>query len=809
MVDGVGEIQLCEDGGKATMTHRIRRVAVLGAGTMGAAIAAHCANAGVEVDLLDIAPDDGDDENAVVRAGFDRMKKARPAALMSERAADRISLGNFDDDLERVAEADWVLEAILERLEPKRELMQRVEGIAKENAIISSNTSGIPLHEIAEGRSEKFGRRFLGTHFFNPPRYLKLLEIIPTEDTDPGVIELVRDFGERVLGKGGVIAKDTPNFIGNRLGSFTGMQSVTYALENGYGIEEVDVITGPLIGHPRTATFRLNDQVGLDIAVGVAENLLEAVPEDESLEEVKPHPRLREMLEKNLLGNKTGAGFYKRDKRDGKTVFDVLNLETFEHEPAQNPEIPVAREAQEQGDLDARLRFLIEKADEDRHARYIRDTLLPYMAYTARRVPEISDTLEDVDHAMEWGFGHQTGPFRTWDLLGVGETAEKMEAMGIEVAPWVKDMLEAGNEGFYKRERGRELAYSPVHKEYEPVREDPMVISLDRLRDEGKEISRNDSASLLDLGDGVLCLEFHTKSNSIDAAIVEMGYEALRRLEEEDWAGLVIGNGGRNFSVGANLGEVARAASDGKLDEIGERVAALQDLLMGFRFAPKPVVAAPRGQTLGGGLEICLHADRVVAAGETYMGLVEAGVGLIPAGGGTKELARRLVSGPLGITPDATPLPFVQKAFEIIAMARTSSSALEAQELGFLDEEDRVVMNADHLLSAARREVLDLADGYTPPERGKNVYAAARTARAALEIQVKTLQWGGYASEYDGVIAGHTARILTGGELSLPQWVTEEYLLKLEREAFMDLLENEQTHERISHMLETGKPLRN
>ena len=792
------------------MTHRIRRVAVLGAGTMGAAIAAHCANAGLQVDLLDIAPDDPDtDNNDIVRAGFDRMKNARPAALMSQRATQRMRLGNFEDDFDRVAEADWVLEAILERLEPKRELMRRVEGIAKEGTIVSSNTSGIPLHQIAEGRSEGFRSRFLGTHFFNPPRYLKLLEIIPTEDTDPEIVEFVRNFGERVLGKGGVIAKDTPNFIGNRLGSFTGMQSVTYALENGYGVEEVDAITGPLIGHPKTATFRLNDQVGLDIAVGVAENLVEAAPEDESREDIKPHPKLKEMLEKNLLGNKTGAGFYKRTKRDGETVFEVLDLETFEHHPPENPEIPVAGEAQEQGDLGARLRFLVEKADEDRHARFIRDTLLPYLAYASRRVPEISDTLEDVDHAMEWGFGHQTGPFRTWDLLGVRETVERMEAMEIEVAPWVIEMLEAGNESFYKRENGRKLAFGPVEGRYEPVREDPMVISLDRLRDDGKELARNDSASILDLGDGVLCLEFHSRGNSMDAAVVEMGYRALEALERDDVVGLVVGNEGRNFCVGANIGEIVQAAQNGMLDQVGERVEAFQRLLMGFRFTPKPVVAAPHGQTLGGGLEVCLHADRVVAAGETYMGLVEAGVGLIPAGGGTKELARRLVSRPLGITPDATPLPFVQKAFETIAMARTSSSALEAQEMGFLDEDDRVVMNADHLLSAARREVLDLADGYAPPERANNVYAAGKTARAALEVQVKTLQWGGYASDYDGVVAGHAARVLTGGDLSLPQWVTEEYLLGLERKAFLDLLKNEETQERIAHMLETGKPLRN
>jgi 3-hydroxyacyl-CoA dehydrogenase len=790
------------------MSHRIRKVAVLGAGTMGAAIAAHCANAGLEVDLLDIAPDD-DDNDAVVEAGFERMKNARPAALMADDVAERIRIGNFQEDFDRVGEADWIVEAIIEKLEPKRELMRRVEETAKEDAIISTNTSGIPLHSISDQRSDDFKRRFVGTHFFNPPRYLKLMEIIPTEDTDPEIVETIRNFGERVLGKGSVIAKDTPNFIGNRIGTFAGMQSARYAFENGYGIEEVDAITGPLIGHPKTATFRLNDQVGLDIAVGVAENLYEAVPEDESREQLEPPEKLQEMQQRELLGNKTGGGFYKRDTREGKTVFDVLDLETFEHHPAENPEIPMAKEAQEQGDLAARLRFLIDKAEEDKHARYIRDTLLPYMAYASRRVPEISDTLEDVDHAMEWGFAHQTGPFRTWDLLGVPETVEKMKALEIEVGGWVEEMLDAGNDSFYKTEDGTELQFSPVEKRYVPVREDPMYVSLDRLRDEGKEIERNDSASLLDLGDGVLCLEFHSKGNSLDARIVEMGNRALAALERDDVVGLVIGNEGRNFSVGANLGEMAHAVQNGDLEAIGERVDALQNLLMALRFAPKPVVAAPHGQTLGGGLEVCLHSDRIVAAGETYMGLVEVGVGLIPAGGGTKEMARRLVSPPLHTAPNTPPLPFLQKAFEQIALAKTATSALEAKDMGFLTDEDRIVMNADHLISAAKREALDLADGYAPPEHGANVYASARSARSALEMGVKTMQWGHYASDYDGVIAGHVAHVLTGGDISLPQWVPEEYLLKLEKKAFLNLLKQQKTHERIEALLTTGKPKRN
>jgi 3-hydroxyacyl-CoA dehydrogenase len=805
------------------VTHQIKRIAVLGAGTMGAAIAGHAANAGLEVDLLDIASgeltedeeekglslDSPEVRNRIVRSGFERMKEARPAALMSERVAERMRLGNFEDDLGRIAEADWVLEAIVEKLEPKQDLMAKVEELAKSDAIISSNTSGIPLHSIAEERSDGFKRRFLGTHFFNPPRYLKLLEVIPTEDTDPGIVEEVRALGERVLGKGGVMAKDTPNFIANRVGVFSMVNSMHYAFENGYGIEEVDAITGPLIGRPKTATFRLQDQVGLDISIGVAENLYELVPEDESRESLLVPEKLKEMQEQNLLGLKTGAGFYKRDKRDGETVFDVLNLETFEHEPAENPDVPLVQEAQKQGDLGARLRFIMAQADEDRHAQFLRDTILQDLAYASRRVPEISETLENVDHAMEWGFGHEAGPFRTWELLGVQETVEQMEELGIEVAPWVKEMLEGGNESFYKTEGTKELQFSPVDMEYEPVREDPMELSLDTVREEGGEISRNDSASLLDLGDGVLCFEIHSRGNSVDEAVVEMGNEALRRLEEEDeWVGLVIGNEGKNFCVGANLGEMAEGAKQGDLDEIGERVDGVQGLLMGFRFAPKPVVAAPHGQTLGAGAEICLHSDRVCAAGETYMGLVETGVGLIPAGGGTKEVLRRLVSPAMHTR--APSLPYVQEAFEKISQAKVSGSALEAKETGFLRDEDRVVMNGDHLIHAAKREVLELADGYTPPARDKSIYAAGTITRMALEVGViRPMQWGHYASEYDGVIGGHLARVLTGGDLSLPQWVPEEYILGLEKEAFLELLKNEKTMERINAMLETGKPLRN
>jgi 3-hydroxyacyl-CoA dehydrogenase len=779
------------------LTHDIRRVAVLGAGTMGAAIAAHAANAGLAVDLLDL-------DREAVEGGFERMLAARPAALASARLAERIRLGSFEEDFDRLAAADWVVEAIVERLEPKRELLARVEKTAGPDAVVSSNTSGLPLHTLAEGRSDDFRRRFCGTHFFNPPRYLKLVELIATADTDPEVLERMRAFVERVLGKGAVQAKDTPNFIANRLGSFAGMHDVRYDLEHGYSIEEVDALTGPLVGRPKTATFRLFDQVGLDVMVGVAANLYELVPDDEG-RDVLPTPEpLKRMLDAKLLGNKTGGGFYRRGRRDGQTVFDVLDLDTLEYRPAAEPDLPIVAAAREHDDLGARLRFLLDKAEEDRGARYLRDTVLPSLAYAARRVPEIADSLVEVDHAVEWGFGHELGPFRTWDAIGVADGVARMEALGIEVPAWVRELLAAGHQAFY---RDGEV-YSPLTRSYEPVPVDPEAIDLDRLKAEGGEVAGNGSASLVDLGDGVLCLELHAPASAIDAAVVELGARAVEELEGGGWAGLVIASQARNFCVGANLGEVGMAAYQGLYDQVGEVAKGLQDLLMGLRHAPRPVVAAPHGQTLGGGAEIVLHADRVVAALETYIGLVEVGVGIVPAGGGCKELLRRIVSPAMRAAPDAPALPFVQRVFETIGLARVATSAVEARELGFLEEHDVVTLDADHQLAAAKREVLDLAAAYSPPAP-ETVYAAGLPVLAALEMGVQTLQWAGQASEHDGVVARHLARVLCGGELSLGQWVPAQHILDLEREAFLALLKEPKTMERIQGFLMTRKVIRN
>jgi 3-hydroxyacyl-CoA dehydrogenase len=799
-------------------TSEIRRVAVLGAGTMGAAIAAHAANAGLDVDLLDIAPTELTEQERqrglaldhpqvrgrIVRAGFERMTRARPAALAARGPVERIRLGNFEDDFDRIAAADWVIEAIIERLEPKQEVMARVEKTARPDAMISSNTSGIPLSAIADGRSPEFRRRFLGTHFFNPPRYLKLVELIPLADTDPAVLERMRTFVEDVLGKGPVVAKDTPNFIANRLGSFAGMYDTRYAFEHGYSIEEVDALTGPLLGRPKTATFRLMDQVGLDVAVGVARNLHDLVPDDESRGDLRVPSQLDRMLQAGRLGLKSGAGFYRRDERDGETVFDVIDVDTLDYRPGQRPDLPIVAAARQQEDLGERLRVLLDRADEDRGARYVRDTLLPSLGYAARRVPEIADSLVEVDHAMEWGFGHQAGPFRTWDLIGVARLVEEMDRLGIGVAGWVRDFLAAGHQRFYRDG----AVYSPVTGGYEPVPSDPRVLDLNARKAEAGEVAANDSASLVDLGEGVLCLEIHSPASALDAGVMDLGQRALQELHSGRWQGMVIANQARNFCVGANLAEVGMTAYQGAYDQVREASRALQRLLQSFRYAPRPVVAAPHGQTLGGGAEICMHADRVVASLETYIGLVEVGVGLVPAGGGCKELLRRVVS-PGMRTGDGVPaLPFLQRVLETVGTAKVATSALEARELGFLSEDDRVVLHPDHQLHAAKREVLALAGGYRPPVR-EPVYAAGLPTLAALEMGVRTMQWSGLASEHDVLIGSRLARVLCGGDLSEPQWVDDEHILALEREAFVDLLREPKTMERIQHLLTTGKPLRN
>jgi 3-hydroxyacyl-CoA dehydrogenase len=673
-------------------------------------------------------------------------------------------------------------------MQAKRELFARIDRLRKLGSIVSSNTSGLPISQISAETTDGFKRHFVGTHFFNPPRYMKLLEIIPTPETAPEVLQFVRDFAEQRLGKSVVLCKDTPNFIANRLASIGGSDLTDYVLANGYTVEEADAILGPLIGRPKTANFRLQDLVGLDVAMSVASNLYDLIPDDES-REVLRSPRMEALrkaqTDKGRLGDKTKQGFY---KKDGKSIL-TLDLETGEYRERREPEIPSLAEAAKIKSLPKRLQFVL--AQDDKAGKLARHAVYNSLGYAARRVPEISDDLVSIDRAVRWGFSHDLGPFELWDALGVQATADAMQKEGVDVPAWVRDV-----DSFYRDGK----VYDPASKTYVDVPKDPKQLSL---RD-GKVLSENKGASLIDIGDGVLCVEFHTKMNTLDADVGAMLAAAVDEVERGDWLGLVIGNEGQDFCVGANL------AGGLSGDDPNAIVKAVQDTLMKVRYCAKPVVTAPFGRTLGGGVEVAMAGARVVAAGETYMGLVEVGVGLIPGAGGCKEMVRRVVSPAMHRTPNADPLPFVQNVLQVVGSAKVSSSAAEAREFGFLGEADRIVMNRDHLLYEAKQEVLALAAaGYTPPVRDANCYAAGRDVRAGLKAAIWVLQQGGYMTEYDAFISNKLATVLCGGDLSSGQWVDEQYLLDLERAAFVDLLGQEKTQARIKTMLETGKPLRN
>lgn len=797
------------------MTYRIDKVGIVGAGTMGGGIAAHLANIGIPVVLLDIVPPDLSEaeknnpaaRNKIINSLYDRMTKARPANLARADRGDLITLGNLEDDFDKLADCDWIIEVIIEQLAPKQALMERLEAIRKPKAIVSSNTSGIPIGQIAAGRSAEFRAHFLGTHFFNPPRYLKLLEIIPTDDTAPEVVEFMKRFGSEVLGKGVVVCKDTPNFIGNRFFAVASSYGLEHALQNGYTIAEVDAITGPTIGRPKTATFRLLDLVGLDVMAHVNSNLYEAVPHDayrEALRPAKTSALMSAMLEKKWLGNKVGQGFYKQERVNGAREFWTLNPQTMAHEPTPKVRFDSIGAVRNVEDLGERVRKLL--TFDDRAANYARDLLYYGFAYAAYVAPEIAYKLSDVDDAMRWGFSHEAGPFEMWDMLGVAETAEKMEAQGLTVAPWVMEMLAAGHTSFYKH-NGATQVYDFNAKSYRPAEPDKNIILVSDLRAAGKTVERNDSASLHDMGDGVALFEFHAKMNAIDQDIIDMAFKALERLDS-DFDALVIGNNGEHFCAGANLFAVGVAAASGHFDALDKMIKALQTATFNLRHAPKPVVTAPHQMALGGGVEMAMAGWEAVADHETYMGLVEFGVGLIPAGGGCKEILRRKVNPTMKIA-NADVLPPLQEAFEQIALAKVGTSAWEARALGYLTPQDMIVMNSDHRLAKAKQRALQLAAAGARPPEVEKIYAAGRDALYALKLGVRSLLWGGYASDHDAKIAGKLAYVLTGGDLSAPAWVDPWYILDLEREAFLSLLGEEKTRERMMHMLQTGKPLRN
>ena len=829
------------------MSRTISRVTVIGAGTMGAAIAGHLANAGISSHLLDVAPteltpeeqangltlEDRAVRNRIVQAGFERMTQARPASLYLPELAELITLGNVEDDLEAaVAQSDWIIEAIVERPRPKQELMARLDAIAPADAIISTNTSGIPIHIISAGCSKAFRGRFLGTHFFNPPRYLRLLELIPGQETDPAIVADMKAFAEKRLGKGVVIARDVPNFVGNRMFSYIISSLLEFAVANDYTVEEVDRLTGTLIGRPKTATFRLLDVVGIDVAALVGEHLYDMIPDDEDRDTLRGplgSEVLMTLLQNGLLGAKSGQGFYKTVvDREGRKSFWGLDLQAASEgeldymQPGRTtwPSVDAVRNAP----LPDRLCGLVAshsanedgEESEDEACKLIWHTLSRTLAYASKRLPEIANSPRDIDNAMKWGFGWEMGPFETWEALGVADTTQRMAEEGLTVAPWVHEMLGKGHESFYQSNEtsstgaGAALlqVYSPQTGRYESVDDGDRVVSLAALKRGQGVLAGNSSASLLDMGDGVLLLEFHTKMNALDLEIGPIASAAIERLHG-DATGLVIGNQGGNFSAGANLLLIGALAQSGDLDKLDEAIRALQQMILQLRRAPKPVVAAPYQMALGGGAEVTMCADRIVAHAELYIGQVEVGVGLIPAAGGCKELIRRLVSPHMKMQ-NGDPSSHLQKVFELVALAKVSTSAAEARQMGFLGPRDRVVMNSDHLLAEAKAEVLLMAEeGYRPPDVTGNIYAAGRDYLANLRVGIHMMREARYITAHEAIIADQLAYVLCGGELSQPAWMDEQYFLDLEREAFKTLCGYPKSHERIWHMLKNGKPLRN
>lgn len=801
------------------MEKKIKKVAVLGAGVMGAAIAAHFANVGVPSILLDIVPnkltpeeekkgltlDDPAVRNRLATLGKQNLLRARPAALAIPELASLIEVGNFSDHLERLVEVDWIIEAVVENLKIKQELFRKVAAVRRPGTVVSTNTSGIPVKDICAEMDLEFKQHFLGTHFFNPPRYMKLLEIIPLPETRPEVIKLIADFGERVLGKGIVYAKDTPNFIANRIGIFGMLYLIKTMMERGYTIEEVDAITGPAMGRPKSASFRTTDLVGLDTFAHVAKNLYDNVPHDERREIFKVPDFIQKMIERQWLGDKTGQGFYKQVKTgEGKEIL-VLDLQTLEYRPSAKVKYPSLEAAKAAPDAGSKIKTLIYA--EDRAGQFAWEVVSESLLYAASKIPEIADDIYNVDNALKWGFNWELGPFETWDAIGVKESVARMKKEGKSIPPLVEKLLAQGKESFYYRRNGQIFFFDMQLGDYKKVPENPRLILLPALKEQNKVVKKNPGASLIDLGDGVACLEFHTYMNAIGPEIIEMIHESLG-IVAKDFLGLVIGNHAQNFSVGANLLLLAAEIMKGNWAGIEASVKALQDATMAMKYFEKPIVAAPHGMTLGGGCEICLASHRIRAALETYMGQVEIGVGLLPGAGGNKEVYLRCIEGiPDGVNPDL--LPFLRKAFETIAMAKVSTSGEEARKLGFLRATDKITANVDHLLFDAKQTVLAMVqEGFQPP-RPRLIPVAGDGGRAAIKYIANTMRQGGFITEYEEYIAGKLAYILTGGDVLSGALVTEQHMLDIEREAFLSLCGEKKTQERISHMLKTNKPLRN
>lgn len=770
---------------------------------MGSQIAAHCINAGLKVKLLDLKSDEPDRPSKIAEEAIQKLQKMNPAPLAMPEWAERITPGNFEDHLDWISHADWVCEVIVERMDVKKEMMSKIEKVRKSGTIVSSNTSGLPISKIGEDCSDDLQRHFLGTHFFNPPRYMKLLEIIPTEDTSPEVVEYMTGFCEKILGKGIVRCKDTPNFIANRIGVFSMASIIPWFFEGKLRIEEVDELTGTLTGYSKAATFRTADMAGLDVLNHVAENLLPAVPDDERIEVFELPNGFKNMVDEEAHGNKTGHGFYKKVQTDKGREYHVINPETLEYEPQKEVGFESVKEAKKKFKTSGeRLKYLVNQ--DDKTGNFLWEIHCDLLLYSANRIPEITESVESIDRAMQWGFNWELGPFQRWDAIGVRESVKRMISEGREVPQSVKKMLDSGRDSFY--EDG--TVYNLVTEKAEPIpppAKDAITVSI--LKKENKEVWGNKSAGLYDMGDGIALFEFRTKQQTLGFELVQ-SVEKACEIVKRQFDGLVIGHDNENFSYGANLAEAGEALKNGDFSRIKKAVENFQRVAVGLRYQPFPVVAAVSGRTLGGGVEFMMHSDKVVAHHELYAGLVELGVGLIPAGGGTKELLLRSMKK-VRESEEADPLPYLKHVFKTIGLAKVSDSAEKAKELGYLRNSDVIVMNRDLILKTAKEHTRMLANqGYRPPAETK-IKLTGRTGFSALNIMLYNMSEGNFASEYDKVLTRKLARILTGGDISESQEVPESVVLKLEREAILECFQDSRTHERMEHMLMTGKPLRN
>jgi 3-hydroxyacyl-CoA dehydrogenase len=810
------------------MEKKLKKAGVVGAGVMGATIAAHLANVGIETFLLDIVPPkltEDDKQKGITeeskefrdrfaKNGLNTAIKSKPASFYIPENAKRVTPGNIEDNLDWLGGVDWIVEVVVERLDIKKSVFEKIETVLRPGTIVTSNTSGISAEGMCEGRSENFRKHFAITHFFNPPRYMKLVEIVPNADTLPEVIEILAETFEKLIGKGVVYAKDTPNFVANRIGTYNMFSVIKTMADLGLSVEAVDKLTGPVIGNAKSASFRTADLVGLDTLLHVAENVYEGSPDDEKREMFKPPEFINRMIEKNLLGEKTKQGFYKKVKDSaGKREILSINPGTLEYTPQKKVKLASLDAAKGVSGTSQKIKSLYYA--EDLAGKFTFGHISEMMIYAANRIPEIADDILNIDNAMKWGFGRRLGPFETWDAVGVSKSVAKMQAAGYEIPTWVQQMLDSGKQSFYKKEAGALYYYDVASKDYQEVPVKPEIILLPSLKDREKKVAGNTGASLVDIGDGVGCLEFHAKMNAIADDIISLTMKAAD-IVSKDFEGLVIANHSDNFSVGANLAVILFAAQEEEWDDLDWAVSALQNALMKLKYLDKPVVAAPAGMALGGGCEICLAADRVRFAAETYMGLVEVGVGVIPAGGGCKEMFIRNTEHLFevqrgGVYPKQIEfMPFVARAFETIAMAKVATSGPEAIKLGYLRPTDKMTVNRDYLIEDAKRTVLAMnMEGYTPPRALDEIRVPGENTLAMLKLALWTMHEQGFALDHDVTVGTKLAYVLCGGNVLENTKVSEQYLLDLEREAFLSLCGDPKTQARMQHMLTTGKPLRN